>query len=125
MIQLLKILVVTLICSNSLLAGSIYEVTYTKGKKQKKHKVVLGGLLKGGLLVAYSPKTDSFVSKFYKYGKKPKSEVKFWDSKSGRYIKLFRFKETGELLMEITSEDDLKALPDAKHLQVKHTGFID
>ena len=107
-------------------AGPIYEVTYTKDKKERKHEIVLGGMLAGGMIVAYSEKTDKFYSIFYKYSDgKPKPELKVWDTKAGKHISLYRFKETDELLMSIEKIEDIKFLPKVKDIKTKYVGDAD
>jgi hypothetical protein len=108
------------------LAGEIYQVTSTDGKKQVTYELFVGRGKSSARLPAFDPQTKKFV--YLEWAdEKPKPAALIWDHLTGRTIELFKIPNADHPLPLISGIEDMKACPFTgdKKLKIKKVGNFD
>lgn len=104
-----------LIAVASTLAGEIYELTGTDGKRTVKTEVWFGSGKDTKRLTAFDPRTKKFVYIDIDWTKpateRPMPVGQIWDHHTGKTIDLWKFPGAANPLPVIPSVDDLKVCP--------------
>ena len=112
MSRLLLCALVLLVVSDSVHAGTGYEVTSQKAGKSMTYKVNFGGGKRFEQHTAFDPATRKFVYLSWMRGTKaPEPAARIWDHTTGKTTELFVFPNAKHPLPVIPSMDAMKICP--------------
>jgi hypothetical protein len=93
-------------------AGTIYEVTASRGGEKVTYQVKFGGGKRFEQWTAFDPKSKTFVYLRWDRGTpEPEPVATIWDHKTGETVKLYKFPGVEHPLPVIPSLNDMKVCP--------------
>src|SRR5687767_10221882 len=93
-------------------AGTIYEVTATKGEEKVTYRVKFGGGKAVNQWTAFDPQSKKFVYLTWQRGDpQPEPATVFWDHRTGETVKLYKFPRVEHPLPLIPSIKEMKVCP--------------
>jgi hypothetical protein len=93
-------------------AGTIYEVTATRGTEKVTYRVKFGGGKAVAQWTAFDPKSKQFVYLTWERGDPaPEPVATIWDHRAGETVKLYKFPNVEQPLPVIPSIQDMKVCP--------------
>ena len=93
-------------------AGTIYEVTATRGNEKVTYQVKFGGGKRFEQWTAFDPKSQKFVYLTWdRTAPEPDPVATIWDHKTGEMVKLYKFPGVEHPLPVIPSLKDMKVCP--------------